>query len=197
MKILFDIKYKQQIESGKYKVVTKSNIPVRIICWNAKAYNRIDIIGLTEGSTGCENVQRYDSNGHLIADSARKGDKDLCILTSEGNLAEFEEALNNIISVYDETNDIGNNYYDFLNRASEQLVAIANKQIIDSIPQWKTIEEVTTKRTDENDCVTTEPLLVKGWMNDDDFRLIEPDCMVNRKMLCIPVKEIWNKLRNI
>lgn len=58
------------------------------------------------------------------------------------------------------------------------------------LPTWRTIEETTTKRTDENDCVTTETMLVKGCMNRNDYRIIGPECMVNRKMLCIPVVEL-------
>lgn len=34
-KIPFDIKYRPQIESGEYKVVTYFNRPARIICWDA------------------------------------------------------------------------------------------------------------------------------------------------------------------
>lgn len=58
------------------------------------------------------------------------------------------------------------------------------------LPKWRTIEEATTKRTDENDCVTTETMLVKGWMNPNDYRIVGPECMVNRKMRCVPVVEL-------
>lgn len=63
-------------------------------------------------------------------------------------------------------------------------------EALKDLPRWRTIEETTTKRTDENDCVTTETMLVKGCMNRNDYRIIWPECMVNRKMLCIPVVEL-------
>lgn len=58
--------------------------------------------------------------------------------------------------------------------------------------KWRTIEHATTKRTDEGDCVTTEKMLIKGWKNNEDFRIIDKGVMVNRKMMCIPVKELSN-----
>ena len=55
---------------------------------------------------------------------------------------------------------------------------------------WRTIEEATTKRTDEGDCVTTEKMLVKGLIDGEDYRIIDKDTMVNRNLLCVPVKEL-------
>ena len=36
-RIPFDIKYRPDIEGGKYLVVTRDGSPVRIVCWDAKA----------------------------------------------------------------------------------------------------------------------------------------------------------------
>ena len=33
-KIPFDIKYRDKIESGEYKVETREGLPARIICWD-------------------------------------------------------------------------------------------------------------------------------------------------------------------
>lgn len=82
MKIPFDIKYRPQIESGEYKVETRDGLhSVRIICWDAAGSQRDnDIIGLEKGTLGAENIQRYDVTGHLIADSSKRGNKDLVLI---------------------------------------------------------------------------------------------------------------------
>lgn len=91
-KIPFDIKYRPQIESGEYKVETKDGLhSVRIICWDAAGSQRDnDIIGLEKGMLGAENIQRYDVMGHLIADSTRRGNRDLFIITPEPEFTEWQ-----------------------------------------------------------------------------------------------------------
>lgn len=94
-RIPFDIKYRKEIESGEYTLETQDGQhTVRIICWDAQGSQRNDdIIGLQKGALGAENIQRYDFSGHLIADSAHIGRKDLVIVTPEPELTEFEQAL--------------------------------------------------------------------------------------------------------
>lgn len=55
---------------------------------------------------------------------------------------------------------------------------------------WRRIEDATTQRTDDGCCVTSEKMLVKGWINDEDYRIVDENTMVNRDMLCIPVREL-------
>ena len=91
MKIPFDIKYRPQIESGEYKVVTRDNDPVRIICWNASSPQ--PIIGLVyDSNEKCETVGTFCDNG-----SWRLGDKDsvfdLFILIPDPELTEFEKGI--------------------------------------------------------------------------------------------------------
>ena len=94
MKIPFDIKHRQQIENGKYKVETNEGASVRIICWDAKGSQREDdIIALVGSTLGSENIQRYDCTGHLIADSAKIGRKDLVLVTEEFDLTDVERAI--------------------------------------------------------------------------------------------------------
>jgi len=91
MKIPFNIKYKPQIESGEYKVLTNDGSDVRIVCWDAEGSQRKDdIIALVKGSLGAENIQRYYVTGKLIADTGRRG-KGLVIVTPEPELTEFEK----------------------------------------------------------------------------------------------------------
>lgn len=100
-KIPFSIDYKPQIESDEYKVETKNGVSVRIICWDAKGSNdRKDIIGLTSSTLGSENLQRYDITGHLIADSAKIGNKDLLIITPEPELTDWQKFISGCLQKY-------------------------------------------------------------------------------------------------
>ena len=82
MKVKFDLKYRQQIESDEYKVETADGRQVRIVCWDAhNPYRENDIVALATSSSGeGENILRYYSNGHLISDSANIGNKDLIVV---------------------------------------------------------------------------------------------------------------------
>jgi len=82
MKVKFDLKYRQQIENGEYKVETADGRQVRIVCWDAhNPYRENDIVALaTSSSSESENILRYYSNGHLISDSANIGNKDLIVV---------------------------------------------------------------------------------------------------------------------
>ena len=93
-KIPFNIMYRPEIESGRYKaVVGEDNIPARIICWDARSANAINVVALVQSQSGngAENILRYNPDGSLISDSARVGRKDLFILTDEPELEELEE----------------------------------------------------------------------------------------------------------
>ncbi|MBO4924461.1 MAG: hypothetical protein J5382_10125 [Bacteroidales bacterium] len=92
MKIPFDIKFRPQIESGEYKVVTGDDRPVRIISWDKKTYGgRTDIVALVPTSQGdTETVQLYSPDGTLISSSRNEKFK-LFIITPEPELSEFEQ----------------------------------------------------------------------------------------------------------
>lgn len=98
MKIPFDIKFRQQIESGEYKVVTGDDRPVRIISWDKKVFGgRTEIVALvptTQGDT--EAVQLYCPDGTLIASNWNKNYK-LFIVTPPRELTAFEKELSEVV----------------------------------------------------------------------------------------------------
>lgn len=63
MKVPFDIKYRPQIESGEYKVITAKEQPVRIICWDRSTtyWKIVALVLAPDGET--ENPFTYDVNG--------------------------------------------------------------------------------------------------------------------------------------
>lgn len=89
MKIQFDIKYRPQIESGEYKVVTRNNAPVRIICWDAHAEQ--PIVGLVYD--GNETVGMFCDNGRFWQLKDSTSLLDLFIITPEPELTEFEKGI--------------------------------------------------------------------------------------------------------
>ena len=95
-KIPFDIKYRPQVESGKYKVVTRIGKPVRIICWDLNGPQ--PIVGtICEKQMHQDIIQVFDKNGKYWKESDSKSHNDLFIITDEPELTEFEEELRQVI----------------------------------------------------------------------------------------------------
>lgn len=139
MRIPFDIKYKDNILSGRARVETKHGQEVTILCFNAKSTDRNDdIIGLVTCSDGVtQNVQRYYSNGHLIADSSRRGDKDLYVVFPDPPLTDFEKELVNYANEYiNNSEDVTLN--EQTRKYSKNLLNLAIKEM--DLPQWKKAE---------------------------------------------------------
>ena len=214
-KIPFNVKFKSQIESGEYKVELRDGRTVKIIYWEAKG--PAPIIGLFMADDGYETATQAHPNGRWSDDESYESDYDLFLITPEQELTEFEKTLGFAMGF--SLNDMEKSGDTIINikEAASELLALARKELqpeidaeiekayknadevmyrkgkedaLKDLPRWRTIEEATTKRTDEDDCVTTETMLVKGWINRVDYRIVQPDCMVNRKMLCIPVRDL-------
>ena len=79
MKMQFDIKYRPEIESGKYKVETRDGHSVRIVCWNT--LGEYPIIGLIKGDNE-EKCNRYTNGGAFMIDN-EENTLDLFIITDE------------------------------------------------------------------------------------------------------------------
>ena len=91
MKIPFDIKYRPQIESGEYKVVTRDGNSVRIICWDRKsAGDGQPIVALVK-------KEHYEDSIWVEENGVYKGtmghEYDLFIITPEAELTELERAI--------------------------------------------------------------------------------------------------------
>lgn len=94
-KISFDIKYRPEIESGRYKVETNAGRPVRIICWDAKSEDplvQLPIVGLVDYGKR-EMVFTWDIRG-LYGNN----DMDLIIVTDWKGLDDVKKHLINLLS---------------------------------------------------------------------------------------------------
>ena len=114
MKIPFDIKFRPQIESGKYKVQTSDGKDVRIICWDAK--NSYPIVCLNE----CGIPRTFTKDGLPY----HHNDSCLVIVTPKPELTEFEKYVDIIVdNAFCETIQGG------IKTISDKLLTLAKKEL--------------------------------------------------------------------
>lgn len=137
MKIPFDSTYIPQILDGKVKLETKNGFPVKVLCWDAKSAGRDDdIIALVTNSDGTtENVWRYYSDGHLISDSSRKGDKDLYMILPDSPLKPLEDVMREYASRLNDQDGLSEDEITY--EMAKKIMAIARHIVSYRIPKWK------------------------------------------------------------
>lgn len=127
VKIKFNIKYRPEIESGKYKVVTSNDESVKILTFERN--HRLPILALI--NRGYDEIMEYDANG--LTQFA--GDT-LYLITDEPEpqLSEFEKELIKITK--EEGSPIGADTSKYtegdiaaMHSYSERLLALARKQL--------------------------------------------------------------------
>ena len=88
--IPFDVKFRPQIESGEYKVVTRDRKPVRILCWDRKG--DWPIMALAAEEDGLESYINCYSNGrNTYGEQEEEWPYDLFIVTPEPELVEWSD----------------------------------------------------------------------------------------------------------
>lgn len=126
-KIPFEMKYRPEIESGKYKVVTADGRPVRIICWDKAEYGgNKTLIALIPASTGTECIYQYYPNGIPIS-SVTLDKWRLQIETDEPKWTEFEKEFDNAIRSY-RSEDFEGDYIQWVRMRAKKLLEIAKAQ---------------------------------------------------------------------
>ena len=134
-KINFNIKYRPEIESGKYKVVTSTNKPARIICWDRVAndgqFKDLKLCVLINDEICGESCYYYHLSGKPWLGNR---DGDLFIMTDQPELTEFEQELIKIMK--EEGSPIGADTSKYtegdiaaMHSYSERLLALARKQL--------------------------------------------------------------------
>jgi len=86
MKIEFDIKYRPQIESGEYSVVTRDGRTARIVCWD-ELDSMYPISAAVTRTDGSEVFPTYTNEGKVVANSGH--DLDLFIIIPIANQIEL------------------------------------------------------------------------------------------------------------
>ena len=114
-KIPFSIKYRPQIESGEYKVVTSQDYPVQILKWDADNLNTpIFFSYMTKIGEYC----------------AQTSGDDLFIITPEPELSEFEIKVREIL--YADKPEYSACDPESWKRASSELLKLARNEIVKS-----------------------------------------------------------------
>ena len=136
MKTAFNIKFRPEIEAGKFKVVTADGRPVTIQRWDMKG--NYPILACTmvkqcnwEGDESWDEERpfAYDKDGHA-AGTAPADKLELFLISEEPELTEFEYAVQEIFYKGRETN------IDLLKITSDTLLKVARKQLTAELPSW-------------------------------------------------------------
>ena len=126
MKIPFDMKYRPQIESGKYKVVTEDDEPARIICWDSTIDKERPIIAIVYDGQ----IEQYKADGRYDYEYDTSN-YDLFIITPEPELSEFEKELESFynhhlrVCTYDNQGTVE----DSLHYWAYKLLSLARKEL--------------------------------------------------------------------
>ena len=118
-KIPFHVKYKPQIESGEYKVETRSGKNVRIICWDKIGLPIIALVG------DADDIVIYNRDG--TTGQQMQLPSDLFIVTPEEELTEFEQEISDIVEYCKEHGE--HVAFDYAKRHAKTLLALAKKEL--------------------------------------------------------------------
>ena len=125
----FDIKYRPQIESGEYKVVTREDRPVEIRIWDLKG--DFPIVGVYyDDKNNRETAVQVTAEGRCSVTPGEEYGDDFFIITDKQELTEFEYAVQEIFYKGREDN------IDLLKITSSTLLKVARKQLTAELPSW-------------------------------------------------------------
>ena len=146
-KIPFDIKYRPEIESGKYKVTTRDGRPARIVCWDAK-YEQ-PIVALVCYNDDVEDSEFYSAQGRWYMDGD-ESPNDLIIVTDEPEQSEFEAFVYRVTTNKCEWK-----------RQAQKLLALAKQEIMqyfdfDDISCLELAAKEYAKKNSSRYCVTVK-----------------------------------------
>ena len=140
-KIPFDIKFRDKIESGEYKVETFSGYPVTIYRWDFDDGGQTPIMGSYVFEDGKEYVGAWNEEGHF--DLMSPNDLDLFIITPDPELSEFENGLVNFYNkrcalTPDKDGAFNRHELDeLLHKTAAELLELAKATALKDLPRWK------------------------------------------------------------
>lgn len=133
-RIPFNIKYRPEIESGKYTVETRDGRPARIVCWDLKCDT--PIIAAIQWNQEREDCYCYNTIGRCANNVC---EIDLFIVTNEEEeeLNEFESALMQFahVSFDSPLNIIKGDAFEKFKKRKDKLLQIARKELYEEFVQ--------------------------------------------------------------
>ena len=122
-KIPFNIKYRVQIESGEYKVVTREDRPVEIKIWDLKG--DFPVVGVYfDEKNNRDTAVQVTAEGRCSIKPNDDYCDDFFIITSKSDLTEFESAVQEIFYKGRKDN------IDLLKITNNTLLMVARKQMM-------------------------------------------------------------------
>lgn len=147
----FNIKYREQIEHGKYRVETGDGEPVRIICWD-RAREEYPIVALTKMNDygGYERVCCVSPKGKIAAEDIEL----FVVKNNDTEPTEFEKAVFGVaISFHSHPEEIDESeYHSWVKERANKLLNLARQEL-----QKESLTPVYSGRDDFNSA------LAKGW----------------------------------
>ena len=140
MRIPFDITKRTQIESGEFKVETRSGKTARVVCWDRGGTRLVVLVGKDE------DVLTYNPNG--TTGQQMPLPSDLFLVTPEPELSEFEKKLSDVFgyAISMSVSDPKKPTDEFVREYAPQLLSLARKQLQ---PEIDTEIEKAYKNADE------------------------------------------------
>ena len=132
-KIAFDIKYRAQIESGEYRVVTREDRPVEIKIWNLKG--DFPVVGVYyDEKNDRETAVQVTAEGRCSVISGEEYCDDFFIITDEPELTEFRKELATMVDYTINHAKPGVNVVDIF---ADRIFDCAKLDIAKNLPKWK------------------------------------------------------------
>ena len=158
-KIPFDIKYRDKIESGEYKVVTEDDEPARIICWDSTINKERPIIAIVFD----DQIEQYKADGRYDNDYDTSN-YDLFIVTPEEEKSEFVKEYCRLYKEGYADGQAGSEQLSdaVLKASAAKLLAIARKEALNDLPRWSTNSDPNFK-PGKYFCVGNALISPQGW----------------------------------
>lgn len=138
MKEAFNIKYRPQIESGEYKVVTRKDRPVEVKIWDLKG--DFPIVGVYyDAKNNRETAVQVTAEGRCSVTPGEEYCDDFFIITSKPEITEFRKELTTMVDYAVNHAKSGVNVVDIF---ADRIFEYAKLEFEKDMPKWKKVAEV-------------------------------------------------------
>jgi len=132
-KIPFNIKYRSQVESGEYRVVTREDRPVEIRIWDLKG--EFPVVGVYyDDKNNRDTAVQVTAEGRCSVTSGEEYCDDFFIITSEPEITEFRKELTTMVDYAVNHAKSGVNVVDIF---ADRIFEYAKLEFEKDMPKWK------------------------------------------------------------
>ena len=141
-KIVFDIKYRPEIESGEVRVITRIGQSVEIASYNiySEKGDKFPILALVWGDDTKQHPEYYTLNGRFF--DGAESNMDLYLLMETPATTAFEEELSTMID-YSRNHAKANT--DVVDIFKDRIFEAARLEVIKGLPHWEKCKTIPGK----------------------------------------------------